>query len=111
VDYKAGSAKTEKQADESMQLTVYALAARHEGKTAERLSFYSLDNNSTVFTERSEEELVHAEEKIAEIAEGIRRGDFDPKEGFHCSWCAYSSICPAKEEKLFQISKAAASIQ
>jgi DNA helicase-2/ATP-dependent DNA helicase PcrA len=111
VDYKAGSARTEKQADESTQLTVYALAARHEGKTAERLSFYSLDNNSTVFTERSEEELVHAEEKIADIAEGIRRGDFDPKEGFHCSWCAYSSICPAKEEKLFQISKAAASIQ
>ncbi|MCU1285667.1 MAG: hypothetical protein JWO13_2017 [Acidobacteriales bacterium] len=110
-DYKAGAAKNEEHADKSMQLTVYALAAKSLGKSAERLTFYSLENNVTVATQRTDDELAEAEEKISEIAAGIRAGDFNPKEGRHCSWCPYTSICPAKEEALFQIGRAAGSVQ
>lgn len=110
-DYKTGSPKDEPTAKKSMQLTIYAMAARSMGLSAERLTFYNLEGNTTVSTERSSDQLARAEEKIAEIAAGIRSGAFDPKPGYHCSWCAYTSICPAKEEKLFQISRAAGSIQ
>jgi RecB family exonuclease len=110
-DYKTGSPKDEPTAKKSMQLTIYAMAAKSMGLSAEKLTFYNLEGNTTVSTERSSDQLARAEEKIAEIAAGIRSGEFDPKPGYHCSWCAYSSICPAKEEKLFQISRAAGSIQ
>ncbi|MCU1311446.1 MAG: hypothetical protein JWO20_2571, partial [Candidatus Angelobacter sp.] len=110
-DYKTGSTKDETAAKKSMQLTIYAMAARSEGLSAEKLTFYNLDGNTTVTTERSSDQLARAEEKIVEIAAGIRSGDFGPKPGHQCGWCPYSSICPAKEEKLFQITRAAGSIQ
>jgi len=45
------------------------------------------------------EELLEKEEKIKEVALGIRDRNFEPKTGRHCDWCDYKNfICPAWEE-------------
>src|SRR5674536_80975 len=51
VDYKTGKAKSQEDADESLQLSLYALAAREAwGKQANRLIFHNLENNTPIGT-------------------------------------------------------------
>ena len=48
VDYKTGKPKTQEDADDSLQLSIYALAARHMGLTAASLVFVNLENCTAV---------------------------------------------------------------
>ena len=96
VDYKTGNPKSQKSADDSLQLSVYALAMGAT-KPVKALIFQNLGDNSTVQTMRSREDLIEAEDKIAEVAAGIAAGQFAAKTGRHCIWCAYRTICPAIE--------------
>jgi hypothetical protein len=45
--------------------------------------------------------LQRAQQKIADVAEGITQGKFDPTPGRHCQWCDYWKLCPATEQKVF----------
>ncbi len=99
TDYKTGRPRTQKDADKSLQLSVYALAARRAlGLKPVRLSFYNLTSNESVPTARTPEELEEAERKIREAVAEIRGGQFPPKPGFICRWCAYQTLCPAHED-------------
>ena len=49
-------------------------------------------------------------ERVAEVAAEIKAGNFDPRPGFHCNWCAYRNLCPATEERLYQIQTQAAGV-
>ena len=100
VDYKTGSAKEEKDAQKSLQLSIYALAARELWHMLpERLAFYNLETNEEVESARSDRQLSKAKENIAEVAENIAAGCFDPSPGFHCRTCRYRAICPATVEQ------------
>ncbi len=96
VDYKTGKSKSQELADESLQLSIYAIALG-SSKPVKMLIFQNLEDNSTVQTTRSPEALLETENKIAEVASGIASGRFDPKTGRHCNWCAYRTICPEME--------------
>jgi ATP-dependent DNA helicase UvrD/PcrA len=99
VDYKTGRPRSQKDADKSLQLSVYALAARqHLGLQPVRLMFYYLTTNETVSTVRTEGDLKELQTKIRDVAENIRSGSFDAKPGFACKHCDYMPICPAHEE-------------
>jgi RecB family exonuclease len=51
TDYKTGRAQSQEDADESMQLSIYALAAREKwGYRADSLVLYNLEGNSAVVT-------------------------------------------------------------
>jgi RecB family exonuclease len=100
VDYKTGKAKTQEDADDSLQLSIYALAAKTLGHTPSSLVFINLTNGTSVESRRSETQLRAAELKITEIAGKIAAGEFEPNPGSRCFWCAYSSICPEQEEPL-----------
>ncbi len=100
VDYKTGNGKTQEDADDSLQLSIYALAAKSQGHTPSSLVFINLKNGSAVESRRSDEELRDAQRKIADIAAKIEAGEFDPKPSSRCFWCSYHSICPEKEERL-----------
>ena len=51
VDYKTGKPQRQEDADDSLQLSIYALAAREKwGYEAEQLVFYNLEENSAVAT-------------------------------------------------------------
>jgi len=110
-DYKTGKAKNEKFAEDSLQLTIYALAAKHLGMRADKVSIYNLENDTVIEVERDVSDLKEGERKIKKAAKGIRDGEFEPNPGFACRWCAYASICPAKEERVIGIAQAAAAVQ
>ncbi|HEV2245224.1 MAG TPA: ATP-dependent DNA helicase, partial [Terriglobia bacterium] len=58
VDYKTGRPRSQKDADKSLQLSVYALAARDQmGLEPEGLIFYNLTNNQPVASVRTQKEL------------------------------------------------------
>ncbi len=109
VDYKTGKPKSQEDADDSLQLSLYALAAREKwGYAPERLVFHNLDGNSAISTERSEIKLEEARLEVAKIAEDIAAGNFDPKVGFHCCSCAYRTLCPKTEKRIPEAAAVAA---
>ncbi|HEX6802487.1 MAG TPA: ATP-dependent DNA helicase [Terriglobales bacterium] len=110
IDYKTGRPKSQEDADESLQLTLYAMAAREKwGYDVERLIFHNLDGNVAVTTGRSRIELEEAKLKVEDIAAKIAAGKFDAKPGIHCNFCAYRFLCPKTEKRMPQIAPAMAS--
>jgi DNA helicase-2/ATP-dependent DNA helicase PcrA len=108
VDYKTGKPKDEKKAREDLQLSVYALAAREVFDLApKRLAFYNLMTNEAVATTRDAKALSATKQKIAEVADQIRAGEFSAKPGFWCGYCDFKPLCPAQEQ-LISIQPAAA---
>lgn len=99
VDYKTGKPKDEKKAGEDLQLSVYALAAREVFDLApKRLVFYNLMTNEPVATTRDSKSLAATKQKIAEVADQIRAGEFSAKPGFWCGYCDFKPLCPAHEQ-------------
>ena len=96
VDYKTGRPKNQKHADESLQLSVYALGLTTD-KPVKAVVFENLEDGSTVIATRDSRQLSKAHEEVSKAAENIKAGKFDPKTGFHCNWCAYQALCPEQE--------------
>jgi DNA helicase-2/ATP-dependent DNA helicase PcrA len=101
TDYKTGKAQSQEDSDESLQLSIYALAAREKwGYRADHLVLYNLEGNSPVFTRRTDFQLNEAKSRVTEVAGNIAAGKFDPKTGYYCRFCAYRNLCPATEKRL-----------
>lgn len=99
IDYKTGTPKRPKQADQSLQLSLYALAAQDVFQLdPERLVFYNLTTNEAVATTRDAKALKKAKDVVAEVADSIRAADFPARPGFSCRYCDYGPICPAHEQ-------------
>ncbi|MGD0965137.1 MAG: ATP-dependent DNA helicase [Candidatus Acidiferrales bacterium] len=99
VDYKTGRPRDQKKAAADLQLGVYALAAQDVLDLAPgRLVFYNLGTNEAVGTTRDKKTLAAVKEKIAEVADQIRAGEFSPKPGFSCGYCDFKPLCPAHEQ-------------
>ena len=99
MDYKTGKPKSQEDADESLQLSLYALAAKEKlGKRADRLIFHNLENNTAICTTRTDGELEAAKLRVEEVAEEIAREEFPPNPGYHCAFCPYRNLCPATEK-------------
>ncbi len=104
TDYKTGKPRSQEDADESLQLSIYAWAAREKwGYRVDRLVFHNLEENSVVATSRDEIQLSEAKRKIEQVAAKIAAGNFPAKPGFHCRFCAYRSLCPATEKRVSSI--------
>jgi DNA helicase-2/ATP-dependent DNA helicase PcrA len=107
VDYKTGKPRAQEDADDSLQLSIYAIAAREKwGYQADRLVFYNLEENSAVTTVRGKLELEAARAKVQDVASRIEAGQFDPKTGYHCRMCPYRNLCPATEKQVHSTSPA-----
>jgi len=99
VDYKTGKPKLEPQADKSLQLSLYALAAREVlDLNPVRLVFYNLQTNAPAITTREEKQLNQARETVQEVADEIRAGQFPARPGFLCKSCEFQPLCPAHEQ-------------
>jgi DNA helicase II / ATP-dependent DNA helicase PcrA len=99
VDYKTGKPRLQEDADKSLQLSLYALAAREVwGQRAEHLIFYNLENNTVVSTTRGEAELEAAKLRVEDVAEAIASGKFPAKPGYQCKLCPYRNLCPETEK-------------
>lgn len=101
TDYKTGAPKSQEDADDSLQLSLYALAAHEKwGYRAERLVFHNLEGNTEIASARSDSQLAKAKLTVEEIAAKIAAGEFQPKPGFHCYSCAYRLLCPKTEKRV-----------
>jgi RecB family exonuclease len=99
VDYKTGRPRDAKKAADDLQLSVYALAAQEIlDLTPTRLVFHNLVTNEMVATTRDAKTLAATKQKIAEVADQIRAGEFSPKPGFSCGYCDYKPLCTAHEQ-------------
>ena len=101
TDYKTGAPKSQEDADDSLQLSLYAVAAREKwGYRAERLVFHNLEGNTEITSTRSDSQLAKAKLTVDDIALKIAAGEFQPKPGFHCYSCAYRLLCPKTEKRV-----------
>ena len=101
VDYKTGKARDQEDADESLQLSLYAIAAREKwGYKVGALIFHNLEENVPVITLRSDSQLLDACQRVQDAAKGIADGVFKAKPGNRCNFCAYRSLCPEKEKRI-----------
>ena len=108
VDYKTGTAKKQEDADASLQLSLYAIAAQERWHVLPaRLILHNLEDNSQLVTTRDAAALEEARACVEEAAAGIAAGDFEPRRGYHCRWCEYRRVCPATEQRLYTIARAA----
>jgi ATP-dependent exoDNAse (exonuclease V) beta subunit len=112
TDYKTGAPKSQKDADESLQLSLYALAAREKwGYRAERLVFHNLEGNTAIITTRTDSQLHEAKLTVEDITMKIAAGEFQPKPGFQCNSCAYRLLCPRTEKRVPDVPRRRAATQ
>lgn len=100
IDYKTSEVQDQEKADrktkESLQLGIYALAYKKIfGKIPDWVELHFVDTGLIGRAKYTEADLRKVEEKIREAAEGIRKGQFDPKPSyFACTYCVFRNICP-----------------
>jgi DNA helicase-2/ATP-dependent DNA helicase PcrA len=100
IDYKTGRVIEQKKVDQSLQMSIYALAATDPGVLAQNpedivLSFYFLDKGEKRSTQRTKEELIKARKEIIEKAKEIEKSKFEPTPGIWCDFCDFKLICEA----------------
>src|ERR1017187_10118909 len=100
VDYKTGKARSQEDADDSLQLSIYAMAAHQKwGYRVNELAFHNLEGNVSVVSKRTEFQLEQARERVLTVARNIADGNFKPKPDFYCNFCAFRGLCPAREKQ------------
>jgi ATP-dependent exoDNAse (exonuclease V) beta subunit len=100
IDYKTGKARVQEDADKSLQLSLYAIAAHEKwGYKVGALVFHNLEDNIPVMTLRADSELAAVRQRVRDASEGILAGKFEARPGKHCDFCSYRSLCPAREKR------------
>ncbi len=100
VDYKTGKARSQEDADESLQLSIYAMAAEQKwGYRVSELVFHNLEGNIPIVSRRTQFQLEQARERVLAVVRGIADGNFKPKPDFYCNFCAFRGLCPAREKR------------
>ena len=103
TDYKTGKPKAQEDADESLQLSIYALAVKEKwGYEVDRLVFHNMEEDAPVATYRDSAQLEEARLVVEDVAQRIAEGCFEAKTGFHCVFCSYRNLCPATEKRSYQ---------
>ncbi len=99
IDYKTGRMPSQKDVQNSLQLSIYALAARDVlgFGTPERVTLYFTEAATRMSTTRTDAELDAAREELRAWVARVRSGDFaaTPKTDI-CYRCDYAALCPAR---------------
>jgi putative RecB family exonuclease len=101
VDYKTGTAPREEyEARALFQMKFYALVVwRTTGTVPRQLQLIYLGNGEIMRHAPDEADLLATERKINALWQAIERartaGDWRPRPGRLCDWCAHQAICPA----------------
>jgi DNA helicase-2/ATP-dependent DNA helicase PcrA len=100
VDYKSSDVadpkKADREAKESLQLTLYAMAYRAKtGRLPDEVQLHFLESGLVGRAQKTEKDLEKLEALIQKTAAGIRAQDFTARPAYlACSYCAYRDICP-----------------
>lgn len=99
IDYKTGKVSSQKGVDESLQLSIYALACRDALGlgTPERVTLYFTESATRMSTTRTDADLDTARADILARTARIRSGDFAATPSADaCRWCDYARLCPSR---------------
>ncbi len=98
IDYKTGRVSSQKGVDESLQLSIYALACRDALGlgTPERVTLYFTESALRLSTTRTDEQLDAARDEILARVARMRAGEFPAMPGKPCRYCDYAKMCPEK---------------
>jgi RecB family exonuclease len=100
IEYKTGRPQTQKEADSSPQLTLYAEACRRIlGLPVLSLVLFNLATAERILTTRSEEQFRAFEQTLRQTAGAIRAGRFPARPGYLCRYCDFRPICPAHDQE------------
>lgn len=96
IDYKTGEPKSEKDIRSDDQLTVYSLAAKEFFNfDVEKLTYYYVEHEKMMSTERDEKDFERIKLEIEEIVKSMKNKKFDANPSQkNCMFCDYSEICP-----------------
>ena len=100
IDYKTGKMPDEKRLRKSMQLSIYALAAKsrylyNRSLNDIILTFIYLKENKKVSFKLTQKDLDDTKENIINIVENIREQNFMPKPSLMCKFCPFKMMCDA----------------
>jgi putative RecB family exonuclease len=101
VDYKTGGAPPEEfEARALFQMKFYALVLwRAQGRIPALLQLMYLGSGVIVSYAPDESDLLATERKVEALWQAIdrarRNGDWRPRPGRICEWCAHQAVCPA----------------
>lgn len=98
IDYKTGKLSSQKGVDESLQLSIYALACRDVlgFGTPERVTLSFTESATRMSTTRTDEQLDLARADLLARASQIRSGAFAAKPGDACRYCDFARLCPSR---------------
>ena len=98
VDYKTGRVSSQKGVDESLQLSIYALACRDALGlgTPERVTLYFTESAQRLSTARTDEQLDAARADVLAKVAQMRTGAFAATPGEPCRYCDYAAMCPER---------------
>ena len=99
IDYKTGRTSSQKGVDESLQLSIYALACRDALGlgTPEKVTLYFTESATRMSTTRTDEQLDAVRADILARTARIRSGDFAATPSADtCRWCDYARLCPSR---------------
>ena len=98
IDYKTGSVSNQKGVDESLQLSIYALACRDALGlgTPERVTLYFTESALRLSTTRTDEQLDAARADVLARVARMRAGEFAATPGDVCRWCDFRAMCPER---------------
>jgi RecB family exonuclease len=99
IDYKTGRVSSQKGVDESLQLSIYALACRDALGlgTPERVTLYFTESALRLSTSRTDEQLDLARADVLGRVSQMRAGDFGATPSAKaCEWCEYARMCPER---------------
>ena len=100
TDYKSSDvgdlATANRRSRESLQLSIYALAHEAEtGSLPDELALHFLETGLVGRSSPSEKRLAAAQEKLSDVASGIRAGRFGASPSLmRCGYCPFREICP-----------------
>jgi DNA helicase II / ATP-dependent DNA helicase PcrA len=98
IDYKTGRVSSQKGVDESLQLSIYALACRDALGlgTPERVTLYFTESALRLSTTRTDEQLDLARADVLARVSWMRAGEFAATPGEACRWCDFARMCPER---------------
>jgi superfamily I DNA/RNA helicase/RecB family exonuclease len=99
IDYKTGRLSSQKSVQESLQLSIYALACRDALGlgTPEKVTLYFTESATRMSTTRTDEQLDQARDELVAWVTRVRSGDFAATPSANTCWrCEYSPLCPSR---------------
>jgi RecB family exonuclease len=99
IDYKTGRLTSQKSVQESLQLSIYALACRDAlgFGTPEKVTLYFTESATRMSTTRTDEQLDRARDELVAWVTRVRSGDFAATPSASTCWrCEYAPMCPSR---------------